>query len=61
MASQNDVISVIVSFNDVRNTHKAVSTLLNQTVRTKIVVWDNNSSDNTLAILKKDFDNEIIK
>ena len=60
MASQNDVISVIVSFNDVRNTHKAVSTLLNQTVRTKIVVWDNNSSDNTLAILKKDFDNEII-
>lgn len=55
-----DVISVIVSYNDARNTHKAVKTLLNQTEPTKIVVWDNASKDNTVQVLENEFSNEII-
>ena len=55
-----DIISVIISYNDVRNTYKTVHTLLGQSVPTKIVVWDNNSQDDTVAMLEKDFANEII-
>lgn len=55
-----DVISVIVSYNDARNTYRAVKTLLNQSEPTKIVVWDNASKDNTIQVLENEFANEII-
>jgi len=60
MTTNNQIISIIVSYNDVRNTFGTVKTLLDQSKNTKIVVWDNNSSDETVGVLKNHFDNEII-
>lgn len=54
------VISVVISYNDTRNTYATVLSLLNQSVRTKIVVWDNASSDSTVEILEQNFGQSII-
>lgn len=54
------IISIVISYNDIRNTYTTVLSLLNQTMRTKVVVWDNASSDGTCQILRDHFGQSII-
>jgi GT2 family glycosyltransferase len=55
-----NILSIVISYNDIKNTSITVESLLNQTVETKIVVWDNNSKDQTPQTLKKLFGDRII-
>ena len=54
------IISIVVSYNDITNTRIAVETLLNQTLQTKIIVWDNASVDGTVESLTDEFGDKII-
>jgi len=58
--SNKKILSIIISYNDSRNTSMTVSSLLKQTVPVKIVVWDNDSKDNTCEILENKFGTNII-
>ena len=52
---QKSILSIIISYNDFKNTYMTVESLLNQTIKTKIVVWDNNSKDGTVEQLNNMF------
>ena len=56
---QKSILSIIISYNDFKNTYMTVESLLNQTVKTKIVVWDNNSKDGTVEQLNNMFGDSI--
>ena len=45
---QKSILSIIISYNDFKNTIITVESLLKQTIKTKVVVWDNNSKDGTV-------------
>jgi len=57
---QKSILSIIISYNDFKNTYMTVESLLNQTIKTKIVVWDNNSKDGTVEQLNNMFGDSII-
>lgn len=52
---EKKIISVVINYNDIENTVACVNSLLSQTLKTKIVVWDNNSVDNSVNILSEKF------
>lgn len=56
---EKTIISVIVNYNDIANTIACVDSLLSQSLKTKIVVWDNNSSDNSAQILAEKYGSNI--
>lgn len=60
LVSDKKIISIVISYNDKTNTSLTVDSLLNQTMPTKIVVWDNGSSDGTVEELKFNFGTDII-
>jgi GT2 family glycosyltransferase len=52
--------SIIVTYNGSKWIEKCIDSLLNSTVQTKIMVVDNNSSDNTVEIIEKNYSQTII-
>ncbi len=54
---KNNVYAVIVSYNFERNSwiRKCLDSLLSSTIGIKIIVVDNNSEDDTVEIIKKDY------
>lgn len=56
---EKKIISVVINYNDIENTIACVDSLLDQTLKTKIIVWDNNSVDNSVNILSKKFGSNI--
>ena len=57
---EKKIISVVINYNDINRTLECVQSLLLQTAKTKIVVWDNNSTDNSVQILLNTFGSQIV-
>ncbi len=46
------VYTIVVTFNGAKWIKKCLDSLINSSVQTKIIVVDNNSSDNTISIIQ---------
>ena len=54
----NNLVVIILTYNQRQKTLKCLSTLLGgKDIPFKVLVWDNNSRDDTLAVIKKTFPN----